>query len=98
MPIEPFDPDQLTKSQRADIKRRQGCTPEQYARAFVDQNGRCACCGGDPTYPSRHLRMDTTRRDGRLVLICQSCFDVLHTLANRSQKFLDYLESSLKQK
>ena len=90
---EPFDPDQLTKSERANIRRRQGCTADDYARVFTEQDGKCACCGASPKPPSTHLRADTFRRDGKIVLVCQECFHILKILSTRSSRLLAYLES-----
>ena len=86
-----FDPGKLTKRQRYYVKRQRHCSPEDYARAFAEQAGKCACCGNES---KRHFRADRMRRDGKLSLLCINCFNLLERLFLRGQAFIEYIESA----
>jgi uncharacterized Fe-S cluster-containing protein len=79
----------LKQYERQNIRRRYGCDPDDYIRVLEEQHGVCALC----SEPSKHrLRSDTTRKDGKIKLVCLECFQMLQLVTKKIDKLSRYLD------
>lgn len=73
------------RSQRVNVEKKYGISPEQYDAMFARQNGGCAVCGAPPG--RRRLAVDHNHATGVVRgLLCSSCNTALGSL--RDDPFL----------
>lgn len=84
------DVDSMDRRARHDVKRRKGCSPEDFADAITNQDGKCAIC---QSLKETQLRADTFRKDGEITLVCLKCFRILEALSTNLDRFITYLSS-----
>jgi len=79
-------------------KRNYGITPEEYAKMFVDQGGRCAGCGRRQNEFKVRLGVDHNHETGEIRgLLCKGCNLALgHVMENTDtlRQLIGYLEDT----
>lgn len=82
----------------SEIKRRYGCTLEQYNQMLIDQDGKCAVCGTlhNPAEKKGRLYVDHCHSSGKVrALLCGSCNSMLGYSKDDIailEKAIEYLE------
>lgn len=82
-------------AKNADLKKRTGCTIEQYEALLAQQHGVCAACGSPPI--RRALAVDHCHESGLIRgLLCDACNTALGLLRESPARFnalRDYITS-----
>lgn len=69
-----------------DMQKKYGITMDDYQEMLADQEGKCACCGGEPG--KRALAVDHDHKTGQVRdLLCDPC-NVMLGMANDDQERL----------